>query len=358
MENKKEIIKKTRFFISLRKEKLWLEEMAEQGYFFKNITWGGIHYTFETGKPKKMVYEIDRFNLPKNPTLSQIHEKDEFLSLAQELNWREVTHDVDMNYYFEKEYEENGINELYNDQEMRAVHANKYYEHFMQQPMFLDKIALLLGILFLCLRLFVDHDSNFTLYFGLIYALYTISFHLSMGYFARLYQKELSIPIEEWYHQEKKKKSLKAVTRFFVSGKQLEKYLHAQSKKGWHIQKINAFRYYFQKGTPETRHYMVDSHVSVNSRRKNQHLSVLRDGKDITMQNNDWQYQSVSDAESRNWNFLCAFGNLFIVYFRDTPPDETMTLPTKFFCLHPWAAFFIICSAVGYIAGFVFAVLL
>lgn len=113
MKNNETTMKQTRFFVSLQKEKHWLEEMALKGYLFKNISWGGIRYTFEIGEPKKMVYEIDRFNLPKNPSLKDIHDRGEFLAIAEEMGWTEVTHDVDMNYYFSKPYEDNGINELY-----------------------------------------------------------------------------------------------------------------------------------------------------------------------------------------------------------------------------------------------------
>ena len=61
-------IKKIKCFQSLIKEKLWLEEMALSGWFLTDVHMGCI-YDFEHGEPRRMMYEIDRFNLPKHPSL-------------------------------------------------------------------------------------------------------------------------------------------------------------------------------------------------------------------------------------------------------------------------------------------------
>lgn len=121
-----ETIKKCHYTFSFQKEKIWLEEMAAQGWFFKNVT---LHfcYTFEKGIPQKGCYEIDRYNLPKNPTLTQLKEKDDFMEMAAEMGWKLLAHDEDLNYYYYKKYEENGINELYNDADARCTHGKKYY---------------------------------------------------------------------------------------------------------------------------------------------------------------------------------------------------------------------------------------
>ena len=63
IDMEKQEIKKFKLFVSLRQQCQWLEEMARQGLFFKNIVWGCL-FTFEKGEPKNMMYEVDRFNLP------------------------------------------------------------------------------------------------------------------------------------------------------------------------------------------------------------------------------------------------------------------------------------------------------
>jgi len=122
-------LKQTKWIISLVKEKLWLEEMALKGWHLSNLTWG-IRYTFEKREPKKLIYEIDRFNLPKHPTLKEIKHKAEFIDVATEMGWKVIVHDEDQNYYFCKEYKEGEINELYNDYDSKQFRAQKYYNHY------------------------------------------------------------------------------------------------------------------------------------------------------------------------------------------------------------------------------------
>ena len=117
--------RKIKIMVSYQKERGWLEEMALQGWFLENISLG-IVYTFVKGEPKRMLYDIDRFSLPKKPTLEEIRHKEMFLEMAQELGWREVTHGEDMTYYFAREYEEGGVNELHNDPESRRFLAAKF----------------------------------------------------------------------------------------------------------------------------------------------------------------------------------------------------------------------------------------
>ena len=41
-------------------------------------------------------YEIDRFNLPKHPSLKDIRHKEIFLDMAREMGWQVVAHDEDV----------------------------------------------------------------------------------------------------------------------------------------------------------------------------------------------------------------------------------------------------------------------
>ena len=125
-----ELKKITKCYLSFRKELDWLEEMALKGYMLKDIKFG-IRYYFQKEQPRHMLYEIDRFDLKKNPTSEEMLQKKQFIEMATEAGWREVTHDESMNYYFTKEYEENGFNELYNDEESIQIRADKYRKRFM-----------------------------------------------------------------------------------------------------------------------------------------------------------------------------------------------------------------------------------
>ncbi len=343
-------MKKTRWFISGRKEKLWLEEMAQQGWFFTNITWSGIRYTFEQGEPKKMVYEVDRFDLPKSPSLSEIQAKKEFFELAEEMGWQEVTHDVDMNYYFSKEWEEDGVNELYETHEMRKIHGDKYYHHFVEQAKGLNWLSLFLGVIWMITGVIGGGKADL---FGLGYLMFVIGYSMMMEYFGRLWKSELSISAEEWRKQQEHRSRCKEVKRFFLSSKSLERYLVKMSREGWHVTQITNNRYYFEKGEPEEREYVIDSKNSVMNRLSKALRKEYEDGKDIMMQNQDWQYQSVEDAKALGWNYLCASGNLLILYTREEKPQEEEVLATKSCCLHPWLLFYAGCFLAGFVIGFI-----
>ena len=101
-ERKDNTLSLIRFFISIRKEKAFLEEMALKGWFFSDLKLG-VKYIFKKGEPKKMIYEVDRFNLPKNPTIKDIMARKNFIETAYEMGWKVITHDETLIYYFGKE---------------------------------------------------------------------------------------------------------------------------------------------------------------------------------------------------------------------------------------------------------------
>lgn len=56
-----------RWFVSLMEERAWLEEMSLQGWFLTDLHMG-VWYVFEKGEPKRTAYDVERFDLEKNPT--------------------------------------------------------------------------------------------------------------------------------------------------------------------------------------------------------------------------------------------------------------------------------------------------
>ena len=144
--------RKFRFFLSYQKELCYLEKMAMQGWLLENISVGVI-YTFRKSAPVRMLYDVDRFNLPKKPTLEEIRHKEMFLEMAQEMGWKEITHDESLTYYFAKEYVEGDVNELHNDEASRAYRARKFSSHMRKQATIMMPFLALLSLMCLCYEL-------------------------------------------------------------------------------------------------------------------------------------------------------------------------------------------------------------
>ena len=53
---------------------------------------------------------------------------------------------------------------------------------------------------------------------------------------------------------------------------------------------------------------MMDTKYLTNQRRKQEGNSVFRDSRDWSGGNNDWQVQSLRDAEAAGWEFVGAVG--------------------------------------------------
>ena len=140
----------------------------------------------------------------------------------------------------------------------------------------------------------------------------------------------------------------------FLFTRSLEKFLHRQSIQGWHLIKSGVFSYQFAQGEAGTYFYNVDSRRAVNRRRKAQKQQVITDGKDINHQNNDWQVQSVRDAETAGLVFVNAYGNNQIIY-RSAEPYK-LDGKTKF--LHSWLGYWIIFGGGGFVIGYMIGMLL
>lgn len=250
-------IKKCKIIFSLMKEKVWLEEMAQKGYLFENIEMG-IIYTFRIGEPKKMIYEIDRFDLPKNPSLNEIQEKELFMSLAEEMGWQQITHDEDMNYYFSKEYVEDDINELYTDEEMRRIHAQKYRDRYENMGSTSNTVGLVLSLLLIAEYLLLSQSVAL-----LWIVLFTVIFFGFWGYVIKwagqMYYNELRMEAAEWKRLHMQNSNVHKHFGIFLRTKSLERYLNKQSRLGYHIVKMTDTLYFFEKGDSTDYKYCVDT---------------------------------------------------------------------------------------------------
>ena len=79
-------MKKIKFFLSLLKERDWLEEMATQGWLLTNMTMG-IIYTFKPVKPCEKVYEIERFAITSHPTVEELTARTRAFDITSQFGW-------------------------------------------------------------------------------------------------------------------------------------------------------------------------------------------------------------------------------------------------------------------------------
>ena len=316
MENNR--MKKTKLFISMMKEKIWLEQMALNGYKLIKMTMG-MRYTFEKIEPTRLIYEIDRFNLPKNPTLREIKSKHDSIAMAEEMGWKIVLHDEDLNYYLCKEYAKGDINELYNDQESRQIHAEKYRKRYtsvgkemLNLVIFLNTMLIIIGII----EMF-DINKVGSAFTWLVVGCTMFSVIMAVLYnkVGELYYNEFLITEEEWIKKnDYLNNDSKILRKYIFRSKTLQKFLEKEGENGWYPQKLSLTRYTFIKSESGRYQYIMDSKYLTNKRLKAIGASKISDPKDLGGIGNDWQVQSVEDAEKLGWKFVCAVQNQSILY--------------------------------------------
>ena len=358
----KEKIRKCRLISGFQREKAWLEEMALQGWLLENISLG-VFYTFVKGEPKRILYDIDRFVPSKKPTLEEIRHKEMFLEMAQELGWREVTHSEDMTYYFAKEYEEGGINELHNDPESRRVRASKFRDFSLgraRQMVFWSAVVAgtTLAVEAMGLIKGIDLQLKWFQWFALIYVLLTNSEALYLWRHGVRAEKELSVSRQEW-EEATDPDSRKTVRKLILTNKGLNRFLREQERQGWLLTSVTPTRYFFEKSQGASQIYTMDCKRLTNRRRKAENQEKFGDGKDWIGINNDWEIQSVRDAEAKGWFFVCALENRAVIYRGE--PDKVQPLnDAKYDNSLRWISligeygfYMLCCGALGAVIGFI-----
>lgn len=308
-----------RIFFSFQKERKWLEKMAEEGWFLSDLTMNVI-YTFFKGEPGKMLYDVDRFSLSKKPSLEEIRRKELFLEMAQEMGWREVTHNGSMTYYFAKEYEEDGINELCNDEDSRRYRAQKFKDICQlsaKRLTFWGMVVAAVNILLKLLLIDWESPKQAALYwydwFVLIYVCLGNAQAVATWRYGVRCERELSMTRQEW-EESMNPATHKTVRKLILTNRGLNRFLGRQAAEGWILTEVTPVRYFFEKSDGERQIYTMDSKYLVNQRRKALSQKKISDGKDWNGMNSDWEVQSVHDAEERGWSFVCALENRSIIY--------------------------------------------
>lgn len=351
--------KKFKFFIKINKERDWLEEMALKGYMLEDIKMG-MFYTFRQDTPKHMLYEMDRFNLGKNPTREEMLAKKNFIEMATESGWREVTHDESLNYYFTKEYEEDGFNELYNDEESLHMRAEKFKKIYTDMGMLFVKIMAIVGIvLFLEDWIIVANGCGTKV--DKAFLLFTVGYNVFASFMAWMYLKMADIYYEEMKMsreeiQKQKEKKRKTEIRLIMTTKGLQKYLRKHAQKGEKLVSMRMVRYTFEKVENAAVDFVLDTKGMVNERRKREGMKRLSDSKDWNLMGNDWQAESIAYAESFGLECLCAYDNRAIIYQvydeKDIPEDMQKQRVRLFSILGGTGTVMLIAGLLGYVVGF------
>ena len=87
-----------------------------------------------------------------------------------------------------------------------------------------------------------------------------------------------------------------------------------QEAQGWILTGVTFRNYFFEKKEETHQIYTMDSKWLTNKRCKAKQLIGFKDKKDWIGLNNDWQVQSLKDAEEKGWQFVCALENRAVIY--------------------------------------------
>ncbi|MCI8465923.1 MAG: DUF2812 domain-containing protein [Lachnospiraceae bacterium] len=311
-EEIKERKKLFRWFVSLMEERAWLEEMSLQGWFLTDLRMG-LWYSFERRKPRRTAYDVERFDLAKNPTRREIQEKSDLMDMAVEMGWREVCRDEGMNYYLAKDWEANETNELYDSPEDRARRLERYNRFFSDKIHMILWACILIEAVAFLFWLFPSEGDEWFLAFSMIYTIFCLTFCLTFLRWKKRYSRELKLSMDEWRGIYGKQNTVTKFRPVLTVGS-LERYLERQSAKGYHLKNMRVFRFVFSKGEPEEIAYMMDTKYLTNRRRKKSGGGVFRDSRDWEGRNNDWQVQSLKEAEAAGWEFAGAVECRNILY--------------------------------------------
>lgn len=370
-------MKKVKFFISFLRERDWLEEMATQGWLLTDIKLGAIYY-FKEITPCEKVYELERFAISSNPTISDLTARSNAIELAKEFGWEVVTHDEDMNYYFVKDKAGDETDEFYLDEESRKARAERYRNRYcIEQPHTFAKSDIVFSVFYLLLITFLsivclksnrvaamgDGKSDYVIatLFPLlaiyaVNALITTIVNLYSIKWGNLWYKELCMTREEWEYYKKysEKKS-------FSNIQQLRAYLQEKSEFGLSLVAYENGTFHFEEDTKRYNYY-IDTKKALKRRMKKAGTQFKADNKDWYSASPKWYEASIADAAQYGLKPVAVLYKHVLVYKRPYSDDHKANpLPwenggeriQKHTFITKVALFMIICFAIGFLVGFV-----
>lgn len=308
-------MKKFRFFLSLAKERDWLEEMASQGWLLTNITFSGVIYTFKQIEPCDKVYEVERFAASLNPSISELTARASAMDIAAQFGWEVVTHDTNMNYYFVKDKAGDETDEFYDDEETRKERAERYRkEYSIEQPLGLLLGDVFLSFFFIILYFAFGHSSTLLIIYLLLttFELLCIYGCMHMG---QLAYKEFCMSRKEWelYKKYGEKKHFNKV-------QQLRSYLQEKSEFGLSLKGYEDGRYLFEEDSNRY-NYFVDTKSCLKKRLKEEGTSFTNESKDWLNISLKWYETSMVNAAQYGLKPVAVINKTVLVYKRPYSHD-------------------------------------
>lgn len=306
-------MKKLKFFMSLAKERDWLEEMAKQGFLLTNITWG-ILYTFKETEPCEKVYEVERFAISSNPTIAELTARTNAIDVATQFGWEMVTHDENMNYYFVKDKEGDECDEFYDEPEARRERAERYRKLLtVEQTMSILLGEIILSVLYIFLCMFVisnpDVQCNLLLCYLILTTLEFAGILFNMLWGQRNYM-ELCMSREEWTHHKKYSEEKR-----FNKVQQLRSYLQEKSEFGLSLTGYENGQYLFEEDN--TRYnYFVDTQACLKKRLKEDGITFTNESKDWGNISLKWYETSIVNAAQYGLKPVAVVNKNILIYKR------------------------------------------
>ncbi len=302
-------MKKFKIFMSLAKERDWLEEMARQGFLLTNITMGVI-YTFQGCEPCEKVYEVERFAISANPSITELTARTNAIDVATQFGWEMVTHDENMNYYFRKDKAGDESDEFYDEEESRKERAERFRKSYaIEQPLGLLAGELIVTILYLFLYFILDNSTGLLVIY-LFFTFFELLCLYNTMYTGQLAYKELSMSREEWelYKKLSEKKSFNKV-------QQLRSYLQEKSEFGLSLKGYEDGQYLFEEDSKRY-NYFVDTKACLKKRLNEEGKAFANDSKDLSNIGLKWYEVSIANAAQYDLKPVAVINKNVLVYKR------------------------------------------
>lgn len=353
-------MKKIKFFISLLKERDWLEEMAAQGWLLTNLTFG-VLYHFKQVEPCEKVFEIERFAITSHSTATDLTARTRAFDIASQFGWTQITHDEDMNYYFVKDKAGDETDEFYDDAESRRERAERYRKHYsMEQPRNLLSELLIISFIYILLFLVLGNDNptqRIMMWFYVIAAtIQIVLIYCSMALGQQIHT-EFCMSRKEWEqhkkHNEKKR---------FKKVQQLRSYLQEKSEFGLSLKGYENGCYMFEEDS-QRYNYFIDTKSCLKKRLKESGIEFADEKKDLGTQSLKWYEMSIANAAQYDLKPVAVIDKIVLIYKRpysDKPlPWENGNVNINYSTPARAAVILLVCSGIiGFVIGFLVAIFL
>lgn len=283
-----------------------------------------------------------------------------------------------MTYYLCKAYNEQDVNELYNDTESRITRASRFRSNLIAQGQSLISYAIAINlisfIIFALDGFTVNHGfSKFYMGFNILYSAFVFIWQLICRKLGNDIYCELCMSPEEWQNKfDYSKDNVKKCTKLILRSKSLIKYLDHQAQNGWYLSSAKMFSYTFTHQNPSADaialpdgmpdscpapiHYTIDTRTTVKQRLMQSGLSLKKNYKDIDNQGFEWMEQSVKAARQSGLQYVCAWRKQYVIYC-DNNLSSVQAFQSKniFVSFMSYGLFWylIACGLIGFLCGLI-----